>query len=94
MANGELKIDVAPPWATPFKAAGVEADVPNDGRAAFVFANPGNGAEAPATFEAACAEESALPKAEDDVPKGEEEELPNAEPEPKLLLPPKTFDEV
>jgi hypothetical protein len=84
LANGELKSDGDAPWPPTWNTAGVDAD---GGKEEFGFVNPGNSAEPPATFETPCAEG----RAEDGAPKSEEEELPNAEPDPKFRLPPKTF---
>ena len=92
-ANGEPKNDVDAPCPSAINAAGVEVDVANGGREEFGSVKPGNAAEWLA-FEAPCAEGRALPKPEDGAPKAEEEELPNAEPDPKFRLPPKTFDVV
>jgi hypothetical protein len=83
LLNGEPKIDVVAPCASAFKTAGVEADVPNDEKEVFVFMGPRNAAESPVALETPCAEGKALPNAE--APKGEEEEPPNAEPDPKTF---------
>ena len=88
--NGELKIDVAARCPSLFKTAGVEADDPNGKKEEFAFVGPRNAAESPPALETPCTEGSELPKAEGGAPKAEEEEPPNAEPDPKLLLP-KTF---
>jgi hypothetical protein len=81
--NGEPKIDVAAPCASAFKTAGVEADVPNGEKEEFVFTGPRNAAESPAALETPCAGGKALSNAE--APKGEEEDPPNAEPDPKTF---------
>lgn len=88
LPNDELKNDVATPCPSVFKTAGVEADAPNGDELAFIA--PRNAAESLVAFELPKAEGGELPKAVDGAAKAEEEP-PNAESDPKLRAPPKTF---